>query len=175
MITEKKTYNTGPYVELVGLSADVENLSKDVANGSTFVEIDTGKEYMFDGAGNAWRPVSRGGGGGGGGTPWIRDIDFALLAADSLYDVFTDGGTFNGYKAYFQQVYDLDTDKGEALTYVFFICALAAYSYGFVQSDLGAIHNNIRVTGEKTGMVTVIDEGSNDNFATMNTYKAYFY
>ena len=58
MITEKKTYNTGPYVELVGLSADVENLPTDVANGSTFTAMDTGDEYMFNGATGVWHPVS---------------------------------------------------------------------------------------------------------------------
>ena len=41
MITEKNAYTTGPYVELQGLAEDVANLPTDVANGSTFTEIDT--------------------------------------------------------------------------------------------------------------------------------------
>lgn len=61
MITEKKTYNTGPYVELQGLAEDVANLPTDVANGSTFTEIDTGKVRMFDGEHVQWDAINDGG------------------------------------------------------------------------------------------------------------------
>ena len=51
-----------------GLSTDDKPTTK-VANGSTFKEIDTGKEYLFDYSGGEWHeaPSSGGGGGGGGG------------------------------------------------------------------------------------------------------------
>ena len=74
MITEKYQGKPGLYKELAGLSTDTK--PTDVANGSTFDEIDTGKTYMFDAEGGEWHPFdeSGGGGGGGGGTSDYDDL-----------------------------------------------------------------------------------------------------
>lgn len=47
-------------VELRGLSTDqkpTEINEKGVQNGSTFIEIDTGKVYLFDEENNQWKEV----------------------------------------------------------------------------------------------------------------------
>ena len=42
-----------PYIEGACLSSDTKPTG--VANGSTLMEMDTGKVFMFDEAGNQWR------------------------------------------------------------------------------------------------------------------------
>ena len=37
-----------------GLSSDTKPTGDDVINGSRFLEIDTGKTYMYDAAGSQW-------------------------------------------------------------------------------------------------------------------------
>lgn len=37
-----------------GLSSDTKPTGADVVNGSRFLEIDTGKTYMYDAAGSRW-------------------------------------------------------------------------------------------------------------------------
>lgn len=59
MITEiNSSTKAGPYKELRGLSSDTK--PHNVANGSTLDEINSGKKYMFDEAGDTWR-VTEGG------------------------------------------------------------------------------------------------------------------
>ena len=56
MISEKNaSTRTGPYKELRGLSSETKPTN--VANGSTFLEINSGTKYMFDETGNKWDPV----------------------------------------------------------------------------------------------------------------------
>lgn len=62
MITEigdahiREEVNTGKHVkEWGGLSTDEK--PADAKNGSTFLEMDTGKVFMFDGANNVWREL----------------------------------------------------------------------------------------------------------------------
>ncbi len=65
MITIYKTENTyntpeGDIIttELRGLSTDpkpVEIADKEIGNGSTFIEIDTGKIFFFDGDSKTWK------------------------------------------------------------------------------------------------------------------------
>jgi hypothetical protein len=50
-------------VSFRGLSTDTK--PTDVANGSRFLEIDTGTVYYFDEENAEWYAVSSGGGGGG--------------------------------------------------------------------------------------------------------------
>ena len=43
-------------IEYRGLSTD-EKPTEDVINGAIFIEIDTGKVYMFDGEGTEWKEI----------------------------------------------------------------------------------------------------------------------
>ena len=42
--------------ELYGLSTDTKPVA-DVPNGSAFIEIDTGKVFIFNGTANTWRQI----------------------------------------------------------------------------------------------------------------------
>lgn len=47
-------------LELRGLSTDTKPLtvdSKEIANGTTFIEIDTGKIYLFDEENKLWKEI----------------------------------------------------------------------------------------------------------------------
>lgn len=47
-------------VELRGLSSDTKPTviqNGDIENGSSFIEIDTGKLYLYDGSSNSWVEV----------------------------------------------------------------------------------------------------------------------
>lgn len=62
-------YNTN-VMTIDGLSTDTKPTEVGgtvVPNGSKFVEIDTGKTFMYDGEGDTWYEVSLGGGGGAQG------------------------------------------------------------------------------------------------------------
>lgn len=53
MVTDKYDSTvSGPYKELRGLSTDTKPTN--IANGSTFREMDTGTTYYFDEDGTAW-------------------------------------------------------------------------------------------------------------------------
>lgn len=55
MITKKKGINyDGRTSEFYGLSTDTKPTDESVVNGSTFLEMDTGKYYMYDGASSIW-------------------------------------------------------------------------------------------------------------------------
>ena len=55
MITEKNASTpNGSFVELRGVHADFDNLPTDVANGSSFTEMDTGDTFYFDESTGAW-------------------------------------------------------------------------------------------------------------------------
>lgn len=56
------TYNGRARVEIYGLSTDTKP-TDNIANGSVFFEIDTGKNYRFDREGGEWYPFEAGGGG----------------------------------------------------------------------------------------------------------------
>lgn len=43
-------------VELAGLSTDTKPTSG-IANGSTYIEMDTGKVYFFDQENNSWKEI----------------------------------------------------------------------------------------------------------------------
>ena len=68
MITQhgeaKHTYNfnetpnkVSREVELRGLSSDVKPTPSEMYNGSTFVEMDTRKVWMYDGENQKWWPM----------------------------------------------------------------------------------------------------------------------
>jgi hypothetical protein len=50
--------NERHYIHAVGLSTDTK--PTDVKNGSTLVEIDTGKGYLFDADSKAWKQIPQG-------------------------------------------------------------------------------------------------------------------
>ena len=55
MITELHASTTnGSFVELRGVHADFDSLPTDVANGSSFTEMDTGDTYHFDEESGTW-------------------------------------------------------------------------------------------------------------------------
>lgn len=75
MITSQKNIyfeQDDRYIEARGLSTDTKPTTG-IANGSIFIEMDTGKVYFFDAANGEWAVFSGSGGGGGGG----GDSDFS--------------------------------------------------------------------------------------------------
>ena len=47
-------------LELIGLSTDTKPITldgKDIANGTTFIEIDTGKIYLYDAENEQWKEM----------------------------------------------------------------------------------------------------------------------
>lgn len=71
------TYGTASgdaYWELRGLSSDTKP-TEGVPNGSTFTEIDTGAEFMFDAAAGNWYLQLANGGGGGTVTAGVASFN----------------------------------------------------------------------------------------------------
>ena len=58
MITVLEGYpaGNGRYVEMVGLSGDTKP-TENISNGSVFMEINTGKAFLFNEEGSAWVEV----------------------------------------------------------------------------------------------------------------------
>lgn len=49
-----KTLYTGGYMEFAGLSTDTKPTDDDIATGSIFIEVDTGKVFFYNADGTAW-------------------------------------------------------------------------------------------------------------------------
>lgn len=64
-----------------GLSTDTK--PSNTANGSKFLEMDTGKEYRFDYANSYWHEYSESGGGGGSGSDPLVIYAVASLDAET--------------------------------------------------------------------------------------------
>lgn len=64
---EQVQYGTSPkfYREYSGLSTDSTKPTSDVANGSLFLEMDTGDVYAYDEEGETWLKIAALGGSGG--------------------------------------------------------------------------------------------------------------
>lgn len=45
------------FATFYGLAADEKPVGDDIANGSVFIEIDTGKAYFYDAENKTWREV----------------------------------------------------------------------------------------------------------------------
>ena len=56
ILNMKKIRTKLAYYEFAGLSTD-EKQTTNVATGSTFLEVDTGDVYMFDGENSIWHKV----------------------------------------------------------------------------------------------------------------------
>ena len=57
---ETSTKGNEREIELRGLSTDTKTATidgKDIANGTVFIEIDTGKLYMFDAQNSQWKEI----------------------------------------------------------------------------------------------------------------------
>ena len=55
---EKREVDQGfAYMEFSGLSTDDKPVTTNMATGSVFVEVDTGKVYLFDEVGATWNEV----------------------------------------------------------------------------------------------------------------------
>lgn len=50
---EEKLYGKVTYLEAAGLSTD-EKPTENIATGSSFIEVDTGKVYMYDEESGTW-------------------------------------------------------------------------------------------------------------------------
>lgn len=50
------TSNNDKEIELRGLSTDTKP-TNDIANGTTFIEIDTGKIYLYDAENELWKEM----------------------------------------------------------------------------------------------------------------------
>ena len=71
------TDRNGP-TTFYGNSTDTKPTGADAANGSFFLEMDTGKTYLYDASGDTWREWSGGGGGGGGNPNYVETITGTL-------------------------------------------------------------------------------------------------
>ena len=65
MISENRQHGYGKVFNDVRLLS-TDDKPTDVRNGSTLIEIDTGRRYLFDADSMTWNQYSSGGGGGGG-------------------------------------------------------------------------------------------------------------
>lgn len=77
----KKQDTTTILADIVGLSTDEKPTTlggKSVANGSTFVEMNTSDIYLYDQQNEEWKKFSGGSGGGGGGDNSFIKFDVTL-------------------------------------------------------------------------------------------------
>lgn len=73
--------------EFYGLSTDTKP-TENVATGSVFTEVDTGKTFLYDEESEDWTEVESGSGGGGGG-----DSDFSTAEVTIKFIKNSQGGT----------------------------------------------------------------------------------
>lgn len=60
MITQNTFVNRkNPFYDIRGLSTDVKP-TKNIPNGSTYIEIDTGKGYLFNKSAGTWAEIPSG-------------------------------------------------------------------------------------------------------------------
>ena len=68
----------GELFTFAGLAADEKPVTSyngtTISNGSVFIEIDTGKSYMYDAEGEEWNEQAGGGSGGSGGGVTAAEI-----------------------------------------------------------------------------------------------------
>ena len=88
-IKDSTTYQDGKQNVDIAL-ASTDTKPTDVATGSTCVETDTGKHYVFDEDSGDWtEEQTSGGGGGGGGTSWTTIFN------ESVTTELDGGGTYS--------------------------------------------------------------------------------
>lgn len=114
-------------IEGVCLSTDTKPTTG-IANGSTIIEINTGKTYMFDEDSSEWDEIGSGGGGGGGGggssdysiakvtitssTATDFNISVPNIFQDEMYSILTKSDVSGG------DVQDIVLYKGKATAVV---------------------------------------------------------
>lgn len=77
ILDEQPAENAGSllYIRTLAGSSDASKPTSQLANGSVFIETDTGKVFIFD-EDNGWTEMQAGGGGGGGGSlPAVTSSD----------------------------------------------------------------------------------------------------
>jgi hypothetical protein len=79
MITVNRRLLYGQFVNDVRCLSTDRKPTEDIKNGSTCLEIDTGKRYAFDAENSEWHELPTGGGGGG--------VDISGLTSDDMSDV----------------------------------------------------------------------------------------
>ncbi len=72
ILDEQPAENAGSllYIRTLAGSSDASKPTSLLANGSVFIETDTGKVYIFD-EDDGWTEMQAGGGGGGGGEKFV--------------------------------------------------------------------------------------------------------
>lgn len=75
------SYEGNQYVELAGTSQEAKPTG-DFLSGSVFVEVDTGKVFLYDRGSSEWYEIAGSGGGGGGGTNVVANPTLAGTEAD---------------------------------------------------------------------------------------------
>ena len=87
-IKDSTTYADGKQNVYIALPS-TDTKPTDVATGSTCVEVDTGKHYVFDEDSGEWTEEQTSGGGGGGGGDWqaveVLKLTNYTLPLDSNY------------------------------------------------------------------------------------------
>lgn len=124
--------------ELRGLSTDTKPTTLNnaiIGNGSMFVEMDTGKVYMYDSINSIWDEISSSGGGGGGSSlDWTKigyleqpeviesDYDYSKDIYDNWTSATSYSSKFNNNKnlVYMPLV---DTSTATDMSYMFNGCA----------------------------------------------------
>lgn len=94
------SFEGNQYVELAGTSQEAKPTG-DFLSGSVFVEVDTGKVFLYDRGSSEWNEIAGSGGGGGGGTNVVANPTLAgteddltgLQVGDTKYKV---GGSSGG-------------------------------------------------------------------------------
>lgn len=90
--------------EYYGLSTDEKPTGG--RNGDSFIEIDSGKTYLYSESGTEWIEQPASGGGGGGGSSDLStaevtisagdDLDFYIIGAAYIDDGYIHGGELSG-------------------------------------------------------------------------------
>lgn len=84
ILDEQPAENAGSllYIRTLAGSSDASKPTSTLANGSVFIETDTGKVYIFD-EDDGWTEMQAGGGGGGGGSslPSVTSADNGKVLA----------------------------------------------------------------------------------------------
>ena len=154
-IKDSTTYQDGKQNVDIAL-ASTDTKPTDVATGSTCVETDTGKHYVFDEDSGDWTEEQTSGGGGGGG----GDSDFTtaeITFHNNTEDVFRD----LNFRACLLDEYD--PDEYEVMWYTeLYITSQSTFTgnvvlyKGKAHIMIGEYHSVDHVTG---GIAADVDEG----------------
>lgn len=144
-------------IEGVCLSTDTKPTTG-IANGSTIIEINTGKTYMFDEEGSEWDEIgSSGGGGGGGGGSDFSTATVTLFMAnyeDGRIGAFIESPNIDEYDT-LKTIIDTETETVTATAVLYKGVGMFTTGFGTsVQSVSGDAVNEgygvVSITGDCT-------------------------